>query len=179
MARIAGIQDQLHLHGGSLESYPSLFRIVERVQPDELYHLASQSFVSYSFEDPFSTFRSNIDGTHYVLEAVRQAAPDCRVYFAGSSEMFGLVNESPQTERTPLHPRSPYGISKVTGFHLSQNYREAYGMFAVTGILFNHEAGLRVRNAQDHQPRGPHQAGQGQRAAVGQSRCSARLGALA
>jgi GDPmannose 4,6-dehydratase len=140
MARIAGVVDRLHLHGGSLESYASLFHVIQEVQPDELYHLAAQSFVSYSFEDPFSTFRSNIDGTHFVLEAVRQAAPKCRVYFAGSSEMFGLVTESPQTERTPLHPRSPYGISKVTGFHLSQNYREAYGMFVVTGILFNHES---------------------------------------
>jgi len=140
MARLSETRDRLHLHSGSLESYASLFRIVERVQPDELYHLASQSFVSYSFDDSFSTFRANIDGTHFVLEAVRQAAPECRVYFAASCEMFGQVSESPQTERTPFHPRSPYGISKVTGFHLARNYREAYGMFVASGILFNHES---------------------------------------
>jgi GDPmannose 4,6-dehydratase len=140
MARLAGIVDRLHLHSGSLESYASLFQIVQRIQPHELYHLAAQSFVSYSFEDAFSTFHTNIHGTHHVLEAVRQAAPECRVYFAASSEMFGKVRETPQTERTPFHPRSPYGITKVTGFHLSQNYREAYGLYVASGILFNHES---------------------------------------
>ena len=96
--------------------------------------------MSYSFEDAFSTFLTNIHGTHYVLEAVRQCAPKCRVYFAGSSEMFGNADESPQTETTPFHPRSPYGISKVTGFDLARNYREAYGLFVCSGILFNHES---------------------------------------
>lgn len=140
LSRIAAIRDQLTLHAGSLESFASLYSIVQSVQPDELYHLAAQSFVSYSFEDSFSTFRSNIDGTHYLLESVRQAAPQCRCYFAGSSEMFGKVKETPQTEETPFHPRSPYGISKVTGFDLSRNYREAYDLFVCSGILFNHES---------------------------------------
>ena len=96
--------------------------------------------MSYSFEDAFSTFDTNIQGTHYVLESVRQCAPQCRVYFAGSSEMFGKAEEVPQTEKTKFHPRSPYGITKVTGFHLAQNYREAYGLFVCSGILFNHES---------------------------------------
>ena len=96
--------------------------------------------MSYSFDDAFSTFRANIDGTHFILESVRQWAPRCKVYFAGSSEMFGNPVESPQTERTPFIPRSPYGVSKVTGFHLARNYREAYGLFVSSGILFNHES---------------------------------------
>jgi GDPmannose 4,6-dehydratase len=140
LSRLAGFADRLKLHAASLESFPSLYTAISQIQPDELYHLAAQSFVSYSFEDAFSTFRSNIDGTHYMLESVRQCAPKCRVYFAGSSEMFGNPNESPQTETTPFAPRSPYGVSKVTGFHLARNYREAYGLFVSSGILFNHES---------------------------------------
>ena len=108
--------------------------------PDECYHLASQSFVSYSFEDEFSTMNTNINGTHNLLSAVRELAPACRFYFAGSSEMFGKVDEVPQTERTRFHPRSAYGISKVAGFELTRNYREAYGLHASSGILFNHES---------------------------------------
>lgn len=140
LSRILHIRDQLHLHAASLESFPSLYSAVNRIQPDELYHLAAQSFVSYSFDDSFSTFRTNIDGTHYVLESVKQAAPQCRVYFAGSSEMFGNAPETPQHEGTKFSPRSPYGISKVTGYDLSRNYREAYGLFVCSGILFNHES---------------------------------------
>lgn len=140
MSRLLPTLDRLKLHSGSLESLPSLFQVVQNVQPDEVYHLAAQSFVSYSFEDSFSTFRSNIDGTHHLWEVIRQVKPDCRCYFAGSSEMFGRVRETPQTEQTPFHPRSPYGISKVTGFDLTRNYREAHGMFMASGILFNHES---------------------------------------
>lgn len=140
LSRILHLRDRIQLHAGSLESFASLYNTVNLVRPDEMYHLAAQSFVSYSFEDSFSTFRSNIDGTHYLLESMRQAAPECRFYFAGSSEMFGKVQETPQTERTPFHPRSPYGISKVTGFDLSRNYREAYDLFVCSGILFNHES---------------------------------------
>lgn len=140
MWRIRHLLDALHLHSASLESYPSLFRVVLRIQPDECYHLAAQSFVSYSFEDEFSTLNININGTHYMLSAIKEAAPDCRFYFAASSEMFGKVVEVPQNERTPFHPRSSYGISKVAGFHLTQNYREAYGLHASCGILYNHES---------------------------------------
>jgi GDPmannose 4,6-dehydratase len=140
LSRLEGIRDRITLHSGSLESFASLYRAVQIIQPDEVYHLAAQSFVSYSFEDSFSTFRSNIDGTHFVLESVRQAAPHCKVYFAGSSEMFGNAPETPQNEQTRFCPRSPYGISKLTGYELSRNYREAYGMFVCSGILFNHES---------------------------------------
>lgn len=140
LARLHGCLDRLTLHAASLESFASLYKAIETVAPDELYHLAAQSFVSYSFEDAFSTFQTNIDGTHFVLEAVRQTHPQCRVYFAGSSEMFGNAAESPQSETTRFSPRSPYGISKVTGYELARNYREAYGMFVSSGILFNHES---------------------------------------
>jgi GDPmannose 4,6-dehydratase len=123
-----------------LESYASIFNVVERVQPDECYHLAAQSFVNYSFEDEFSTINSNINGTHYILSSIKEKSPGCRFYFAASSEMFGKAVETPQTEHTPFHPRSAYGISKVAGFDLTRNYREAYGLHASSGILFNHES---------------------------------------
>jgi GDPmannose 4,6-dehydratase len=143
LARIAHIQDRLTLHAGSLESLPSLFQVVRRVEPDECYHLAAQSFVSYSFDDAFSTMNTNLNGTHYLLAALHDGAPLCRFYFAGSSEMFGKAEEIPQTERTRFHPRSSYGISKVGGFELTRNYREAYGLHASTGIMFNHESARR------------------------------------
>ena len=138
-SRIAHLLDRLRLHAASLESYPSIFGVFSREQFDECYHLAAQSFVAESFEDGFSTMNTNINGTHYVLAALRELQPRCRFYFAGSSEMFGKVREVPQRETTPFHPRSPYGISKVAGFDLTRNYREAHGMFCVGGILFNHE----------------------------------------
>jgi GDPmannose 4,6-dehydratase len=140
LCRIKHILDDLILHPGSLESYASIFKIVDEVKPDECYHLAAQSFVSYSFEDEFSTINTNINGTHHVLSAIKEKARQCKFYFAGSSEMFGLVRETPQNENTPFHPRSPYGISKVAGFDLTRNYREAYNLFACSGILFNHES---------------------------------------
>ena len=119
LQRLAGIRDRVILHAGSLESFPSLHQIVRRVLPDECYHLAAQSFVSYSFDDEFSTLNSNINGTHFILAAIKDAAPACRFYFAGSSEMFGKVAEIPQVETTRFHPRSAYGISKVAGFELT------------------------------------------------------------
>lgn len=138
--RIRDILDKLILHPASLESYASIFNTVEKIKPDECYHLASQSFVSYSFEDEFSTVNTDINGTHYILSALKQKSPRCRFHFAASSEMFGNAKETPQNENTPFHPRSPYGISKVAGFDLTRNYREAYGIFACNGILFNHES---------------------------------------
>jgi len=140
MSRIIHIMDQLRLHSGSIDNYASIFRVAAEVRPDEFYHLAAQSFVAESFEDSFSTLNVNIFGTLNALAAVRELAPHCRFYFAGSSEMFGKVLESPQNEKTPFYPRSPYGISKVAGFDLTRNYREAYSLFAVSGILFNHES---------------------------------------
>ena len=140
LVRLSGFLDRVQLHAGSLESFPSIFQVLSQVRPHECYHLASQSFVSYSFDDEFSTLNSNINGTHYFLAAVKDLAPECRFYFAGSSEMFGKVDEVPQVESTRFHPRSAYGISKVAGFQLTRNYREAYNLFACNGILFNHES---------------------------------------
>lgn len=138
--RIKHILGDVELHPASLESYPSIFRVMGAVQPDEVYHLAAQSFVSYSFEDEFSTLNTNINGTHYMLASIREVARNARFYFAGSSEMIGEANVTPQNELTPFHPRSAYGISKVAGFELTRNYREAYGLHASSGILFNHES---------------------------------------
>lgn len=138
--RLDHLLDRITLHPASLESYPSIFQVLSKYQFDECYHLAAQSFVAESFADGFSTLNTNINGTHYMLAAVRELQPTCRFYFAGSSEMFGKVHETPQNEETRFHPRSPYGISKVAGFDLTRNYREAYGMFCVSGILFNHES---------------------------------------
>ena len=114
--------------------------MVKKVQPDECFHFAAQSFVSYSFEDEFSTLNTNINGTHHILAAIKDWVPSCRFYFAASSEMFGKAEEVPQNEDTRFHPRSPYGISKMAGFELTRNYREAYGLHASNGILYNHES---------------------------------------
>jgi GDPmannose 4,6-dehydratase len=138
--RILHLKDRLHLHAASLESLPSIYRAFQTVKPHECYHLAAQSFVAYSFEDEFSTLNANINGTHHVLAALRDCTPECRFYFAASSEMFGKVAEVPQNEMTRFHPRSAYGISKVAGFDLTRNYREAYSIKASSGILYNHES---------------------------------------
>ena len=138
--RIRKILDDITLHSASLESYASLFKIVQKVKPDEVYHLAAQSYVTYSFEDEFSTLNTNINGTHYILSAAKEFSKNLKFYFAGSSEMFGKVKQIPQDESTPFHPRSPYGISKTAGHYLTRNYREAYKLHASIGILFNHES---------------------------------------
>jgi GDPmannose 4,6-dehydratase len=140
LSRLKGVLDKVKIHPANLDSYPSIFHVFSREQYDECYHLAAQSFVAESFADGFSTMSTNINGTHYVLAALRELQPKCKFYFAGSSEMFGKVRETPQRESTPFHPRSPYGISKCAGFQLAVNYREAYDMFCCNGILFNHES---------------------------------------
>ena len=138
--RIKNIVDDITLHSASLESYASLFKIVHKVKPDELYHLAAQSYVTYSFEDEFSTLNTNINGTHHILSAAKEINTNLRFYFASSSEMFGKVQQVPQDENTSLHPRSSYAISKTAGYYLTKNYREAYKLHASAGILFNHES---------------------------------------
>ncbi len=140
LARLAGVLSQLNIHPGSVDDYPAVRRIVAEVSPDECYHLAAQSFVSYSFDDESSTFNTNVNSSHYMLGALRELAPECRVYFAASSEMFGEVRESPQDEKTPFQPWSCYGISKACGHYLVGNYRRRYGMHASSGILYNHES---------------------------------------
>jgi len=139
--RIRKILKDIHLHSGSMESYARIFNIILKIKPDEIYHLAAQSYVDYSFEDEFSTFSININGTHYMLSAAKELSKSkIKFYFAASSEMFGKAKETPQNENTPFHPRSAYGVAKVTGFHLVKNYREAYKIHASNGILFNHES---------------------------------------
>ena len=139
--RIRKILKNITLHAGSLESYATIFNIMLKIKPNEVYHLAAQSYVGYSFEDEFSTLNININGTHYLLSAAKEiASKKVKFYFAGSSEMFGKVVQIPQNEETPFNPRSSYGISKVTGFHMVKNYREAYKLHASNGILFNHES---------------------------------------
>ena len=141
--RIRDILDDITLHSASLESYASLFKIVQKIKPDEVYHLAAQSYVVYSFEDEFSTLNININGTHHILSAVKEFSKNLKFYFAGSSEMFGKTAQTPQDENTPFHPRSAYAISKTAGYHLTKNYREAYKLHASIGILFNHESSRR------------------------------------
>jgi len=138
--RLQKILKHINLHAASLESYASIVKIIQKIKPNEVYHLGAQSYVDYSFKDEFSTLNTNINGTHYLLSAIKDFSPKTKFYFAGSSEMFGKVRKTPQNEKTPFYPRSAYGISKVTGHDLARNYREAYNIYCCTGILFNHES---------------------------------------
>lgn len=140
LKNLTHLLDRIHLHVASLDNVLSMIKIIKDLVPDECYHLAASSFVSYSFEDEISILNNNVNNTHYLLAAIREFAPECRVYFAGTSEMFGTVLHSPQNEDTPFNPRSIYGISKMASYHLLKNYREQYGMFACSGILYNHES---------------------------------------
>ncbi len=138
--RIEHILDRLHLHPADLLDQLSLIKVIDEVRPRELYNLAAMSFVPASWDQPMLTGEFNAQGVTRVLEAVRQVDTSIRVYQASSSEMFGKVREVPQTELTPFYPRSPYGVSKVYGHYITVNYRESYNLFAVSGILFNHES---------------------------------------
>ncbi len=138
--RLKNILNKITLHSASLESYASIVKIIQKIKPKEVYHLGAQSYIDYAFKDEFSTINTNINGTHFILSAIRDFSPKTKFYFAASSEMFGKVQQIPQTEKTPFYPRSTYGISKVAGFDLTRNYREAYNLFCCSGILFNHES---------------------------------------
>jgi GDPmannose 4,6-dehydratase len=144
--RIDHIREGLVLHYGDLVDQNSLARALEALRPDEVYNLAAQSHVRVSFDMPEYTTDVTAIGVLRVLDAVRDLELHPRVYQAGSSEMFGLVQETPQTETTPFHPRSPYAVSKVYGHWMSVNYRESYGMYVANGILFNHESPRRGEN---------------------------------
>lgn len=140
LKNLRGVLDRVHLHVASLDNVLSMIKIIKDLVPDECYHLAASSFVSYTFEDEISILNNNVNSTHYLLAAIREFAPHCRIYFAGTSEMFGNVAVSPQDEQTPFNPRSIYGISKVASYYLVKNYRQQYGLFACSGILYNHES---------------------------------------
>lgn len=141
--RIRHLIDEIEFVSGDLLDQASITAIVERVRPNEIYNLAAQSFVPTSWQQPVLTGEFTALGVTRVLEAVRAVDASIRFYQASSSEMFGMVHESPQTETTPFHPRSPYGVAKVYGHWITVNYRESYGMYACSGILFNHESGRR------------------------------------
>ena len=144
--RIDHIRDRLVLHYGDLVDQNSLIRSLEMVAPDEIYNLAAQSHVKVSFEMPEYTGNVTALCVLRLLDAVRELSLESRIYQAGSSEMFGLVQEAPQNERTPFHPRSPYGVSKAFGHWMAVNYREGYGLHVSNGILFNHESPRRGEN---------------------------------
>jgi GDPmannose 4,6-dehydratase len=138
--RIEHLLDRVQLRAADLLDQLSLIRVIADVRPHEFYKLAAMSFVPASWEQPFLTGEFNAQGVTRVLEAIRHVDPSIRLYQASSSEMFGKVREVPQNELTPFYPRSPYGVSKVFGHYITVNYRESYGLFACSGILFNHES---------------------------------------
>jgi GDPmannose 4,6-dehydratase len=144
--RIDHIFDSLHLHYGDVTDSSSLFNTINKTRPHEIYNLAAQSHVKVSFETPSYTASVDAMGTLNILEAVRSINTDIRVYQASTSELYGKVQEMPQTEKTPFYPRSPYGIAKLYAYWITKNYREAYDMFACSGILFNHESPRRGHN---------------------------------
>ncbi|MGD0991882.1 MAG: GDP-mannose 4,6-dehydratase [Gemmatimonadales bacterium] len=138
--RIQHLVGRMEIVPADLLDQHSLQTVVKAAQPDEIYNLAAQSFVPTSWSQPVLTGEFTALGVTRLLDAIRLAKPDAKFYQASSSEMFGKVRETPQTETTPFHPRSPYGVAKAYGHHITVNYRESYGMFAVSGILFNHES---------------------------------------
>ncbi len=138
-----GIERDVNLIYMDLLEFTNIFRVIDKVRPDEVYNLAAQSFVGVSFEQPILTSEVDAIGVLRLLEALRTLKPDTKFYQASTSEMFGKVKEIPQNEETPFHPRSPYGVAKLYGHWITVNYRESFGMFACSGILFNHESPLR------------------------------------
>jgi GDPmannose 4,6-dehydratase len=138
--RLGNVLHRIELRPADLLDQLSLIRLIADVRPHEFYNLAAMSFVPASWDQPLLTGEFNSLGVTRVLEAIRHVDPDIRLYQASSSEMFGKVREVPQTELTPFHPRSPYGVSKVFGHYITVNYRESYGLFACSGVLFNHES---------------------------------------
>jgi GDPmannose 4,6-dehydratase len=144
-ARIAHLQDRIQLREGDLLDQLSLITLLHETEPHEVYNLAAQSFVPTSWEQPILTSEATALGVTRMLEAIRVVDRSIKFYQASSSEMFGKVRESPQDEKTPFYPRSPYGVAKVYGHYITVNYRESYGLFAVSGILFNHESPRRGR----------------------------------
>ncbi len=138
-----GILDQIEFVDFDLLEFTNICRILKKYQPDEFYNLAAQSFVGVSFEEPIYTAEADGMGVLYILEAIREFSPHTRYYQASTSEMFGKVQEIPQTEKTPFYPRSPYGVAKLMAHWMTTNYRESFGLYTCSGILFNHESPMR------------------------------------
>ncbi len=138
--RIEHLRDKVSLHQADLLDQTSIAAVLDQVRPDEVYNLAAMSFVPTSWAQPVLTAEFTAVGVTRILDAIRQVCPKAHFYQASSSEMYGKVRETPQTELTPFHPRSPYGVAKVYGHFITMNYRESYGLFACSGILFNHES---------------------------------------
>lgn len=137
------VRESIIIHYGDLTDASFFAKLLQDEKPDELYHLAAQSFVGYSFQNPSSTYDVNISGTLNVINAIKGYSPDTKMYFAGTSEMYGQPETVPQNEETPFKPRSPYAISKLAGYWTAKTYREAYGLFIANGIFFNHESEVR------------------------------------
>ena len=140
------IKEKLLFKDIDINNYQKIKDLIRKIKPSEFYHLAAQSFINYKFEDEFFKLNPNINGTHYILSAIKQFSPKTKFYFAASSELFGNAKKSPQNEDTKFNPRSAYGVSKVAGFYLTKNYREAYNIHACSGILYNHESPRRNEN---------------------------------
>ena len=177
--RIEHLLDRIEVVAADLLDQHSLTVVIQDTRPDEVYNLAAQSYVPTCWTQPVLTGEFTALGVTRILEAIRLAHPDGAFYQASSSEMFGKVTETPQHECTPFYPRSPYGVAKVYGHWITVNYRESYGLFAVSGILFNHESPAArdgVRHPQGHRRRRADQARPGDRAAARQPRRPARLG---
>ena len=137
---INSIKDKIIIEKLDLNNYKKIATLIKRIKPTEFYHLAAQSLINFKFEDEFFKLNPNINGTHYILSAIKEYSKKTKFYFAASSELFGNAEKSPQNENSKFNPRSAYGISKVAGYYLTKNYREAYKLFACSGILFNHES---------------------------------------
>jgi GDPmannose 4,6-dehydratase len=144
LKNIENIQKDLILHEGSLTDHLTIYKIFSKIIPDECYHLSAASFVNYSFNDEFLIMNNNFNTTHYLLSTINEVNKKCKFFFAGSSEMFGEPNITPQTEETPFNPKSIYGISKVSSYYLVKNYRDKENLFACTGIMYNHESPRRA-----------------------------------
>ena len=137
---LLNIKNKIKFLKVDINNYKNIKSLIKKIKPNEFYHLAAQSFVNYKFEDEFFKLNPNINGTHYILSAIKQFSPKTKFYFAASSELFGNPNISPQNENTKFNPRSAYGVSKVAGYYLTKNYREAHNLYACSGILYNHES---------------------------------------
>ena len=146
LTNLKNVKDKINFKNVNINNFSKIKNLIKKIKPNEFYHLAAQSFINYKFEDEFFKLNPNINGTHYILSAIKEFSPKTRFYFAASSELFGNIKKTPQNEETKFNPRSAYGVSKVAGFYLTKNYREAYKIHACSGILYNHESPRRNLN---------------------------------